>query len=441
MITTRKELFDQVWSSPMTKVAIDYGVTSTALKKTCTRHEIPTPERGYWAKLQHGKPVAGKPELASASSSHLDTVEIVGVVAPTLPAAVMEAQVAARARLGEHGNSGETQDLIEPPILTSTRRALAKAQPDQLGFVSIEGKGLASLKVAPASVERGLDFLSRLFTAAHAQGFSLQGGDEGIALIVDGERISFAVEEQSQKSPHVQTAEDRRQLAESQRWGWPDPRLRKYDHIPSGRLALLITVNPYGGLRRKFADGRSQEVEAMIPEILVNMVAHAALIKDNRRKAEEDQRRQVEAETRRRFQEAFASREKERETFVDAIHSQLVERAKLVAVLTHLDALALEKPDQLAEMASWVRRRLSMIDTLISAHALDLTARAAQVEFLEPLDLEGQGRVKYFSRFQTLRLWSSSNQESVATSQTAYEWTRADSDAESNRLDPKTGNN
>jgi hypothetical protein len=41
----------------MTKVAAEYGVTSTALKKTCNRHKIPTPERGYWAKLEHDKPV------------------------------------------------------------------------------------------------------------------------------------------------------------------------------------------------------------------------------------------------------------------------------------------------------------------------------------------------------------------------------------------------
>jgi hypothetical protein len=53
---SREELYEQVWSKPMTKVAADYGVTGTALKKTCDRHYIPTPERGYWAKLEYGNP-------------------------------------------------------------------------------------------------------------------------------------------------------------------------------------------------------------------------------------------------------------------------------------------------------------------------------------------------------------------------------------------------
>ena len=54
---SREELYEQVWARPMTKVAADYRVTGTALKKACDRHRIPTPERGYWPKLDNGKRV------------------------------------------------------------------------------------------------------------------------------------------------------------------------------------------------------------------------------------------------------------------------------------------------------------------------------------------------------------------------------------------------
>lgn len=59
---SREKLYTQVWSKPMTKVAADYGITGTALKKTCKRHQIPTPPLGYWAKVEHGKRVT-KPDL------------------------------------------------------------------------------------------------------------------------------------------------------------------------------------------------------------------------------------------------------------------------------------------------------------------------------------------------------------------------------------------
>jgi hypothetical protein len=424
MIITRKELHDQVWSRPMTKVAADYGVTSTALKKSCTRHEIPTPDRGYWAKLEHGKPVTAKTGLPPASAPHLETVEIVGVVTPKLPSAVIAAEAAARARMGQDGSSS-LQSISEPSILVPTRRAISKARPDQAGFASIEGKGLVRLTIAPVSLERSLSFIARLLTAAEAQGFVPHAGDDGLVLVVDGERIMFAVEEQIEKAPHVQTAEDKRQLAEHQRWGWPVPRLRKYDHLPSGRLALLINANPYGGLRRKFVDRRTKTLETMIPDILVSLAAHAALIRERRREAEEAHKRQLEAEARRRLQEAFESREKEREAFVNALHAQLLERAKLSSVLGHLDALPVEGADQLAGTRSWVKRRLAMIDALIGAGGLDLTARAAELDFSEPKDPEERGKVRYYSRFQDLQLWSRVGEDARATTQTPYEWANA----------------
>ncbi|MGN6159893.1 MAG: hypothetical protein ACTHNL_17495 [Devosia sp.] len=434
MNTTRTELYNQIWSRPMTKVAADYGVTSTALKKTCTRHEIPTPDRGYWAKLQYGKAVAAKPALPPASSPNLETVHIVGVIVPTLPQSVVEAENTARARLAPEADPS-LEDVPEPKILASTRRAISKALPDEAGFSSISGKDLVSLTVAAESVERSLAFLARLFASANGQGFAPRPGDDGLVMIVEGEQIAFAVEEQTEKTPHVQTAEDRRLLAEHERWGWA-PRVRKYDHVPSGRLALLINVNPYGGLRRKFADGRTQRLENMIPEILVNMAGHAALIQETRRKEEEDRRRRQEAETRRRLQEAFASRQKEREAFIDAIHSQLTNKAKFVAVLAYLETLEVDQADQVSVMIHWLKDRIGMIDALIGAHGLDLTVRNAEITFAEPEDPAVQGRVKYFSRFQDLRLWSPYTDEGVATSQTPYEWTLAQKATDQEQINP-----
>jgi hypothetical protein len=264
-----------------------------------------------------------------------------------------------------------------------------------------------------------------LLVAAEVQGFKAGGGEDGIGLVVDGEPVAFAIEEQTEKSAHVPTAEDARRLADRRRWGGPDPFVPKYDHSPSGRLAILVNANPYSGLRRKFADGRTQTLETMIPDILVNLAAHAALIRERRREAEEAHKRQLEAEARRRLQEAFASREKEREAFIDAVHTQLLERAKLVSVLSHLEALPVKREDQLAGMLDWVKRRIAMIDALIGAHGLDLTARATELDFREPKDLEDQGKVRYYSRFQGLRLWSPYDETGTATAQTPYEWTTA----------------
>ena len=56
-ITSRKQLYAQVWQQPLTHIARDLGISDVGLRKVCKRHAIPTPPAGHWAKLAHGKPV------------------------------------------------------------------------------------------------------------------------------------------------------------------------------------------------------------------------------------------------------------------------------------------------------------------------------------------------------------------------------------------------
>lgn len=51
----RKELYELVWSEPMKSLSVRFGISDVALKKTCARAAIPTPDRGYWAKREAGK--------------------------------------------------------------------------------------------------------------------------------------------------------------------------------------------------------------------------------------------------------------------------------------------------------------------------------------------------------------------------------------------------
>lgn len=52
----RTELYDAVWSTPLAFLAPQFGISDVGLKNTCRRLNIPVPPRGYWAKLQAGKP-------------------------------------------------------------------------------------------------------------------------------------------------------------------------------------------------------------------------------------------------------------------------------------------------------------------------------------------------------------------------------------------------
>src|SRR5437870_9424852 len=50
----REELYAQVWSEPMVRLAKRYGVSDVALAKVCRKLDIPVPPRGYWRRLETG---------------------------------------------------------------------------------------------------------------------------------------------------------------------------------------------------------------------------------------------------------------------------------------------------------------------------------------------------------------------------------------------------
>ncbi len=51
----RSDLYEKVWSVPMTRLAAELGISDVGLAKACRRHSIPVPPRGHWAKLKAGQ--------------------------------------------------------------------------------------------------------------------------------------------------------------------------------------------------------------------------------------------------------------------------------------------------------------------------------------------------------------------------------------------------
>lgn len=54
---TRIELYDLVWSKPVTHIAKEYGFSDNGIRKICKKHNIPLPKSGYWSKLKFNKEV------------------------------------------------------------------------------------------------------------------------------------------------------------------------------------------------------------------------------------------------------------------------------------------------------------------------------------------------------------------------------------------------
>ena len=445
---SRQELFERVWAQPVTKVAAEFGISDNGLRKICDRHDIPVPSRGYWAQVQSGRSFP-RPKLRPVRDPSLEEVLVVGVpVPPAVATAISEAKARVAAVVAEKPprrkaitvpvqpaedapdshdappapNAGGTP---EHPKLLPTRKALVREKPDEKGFVHAKGRGVVPATVAPASVERLLAWLSDFLHFAEGQGARFHRKDDQVSLIVDEEEIPFSVEEKADRTPHTPT---RAELAHKASRTWASPNWTpwpKYDHTPSGKLALVIEAYAAAGLRSTFGETATRRLSDMSGDILAAFIARAALMKENRRKAEIAQREAEAAQRRRERRKAFDQCEEQREKFVGLIADKLAERARLVAVLAHAEEASGEDRERLAAMAAWLRRRLAVVDALLSPTFLDISARYAKIDFDEARAAAAPRELGwYYPPAVELQLWAIDEANNKANGQSAYAWAR-----------------
>ena len=72
---TRKELYDLVWSTPVTKLLAEFDISNNTFKKLCEKYKIPLPEAGFWMKKEYGKPVNVIPFIESNDINDLIVLE------------------------------------------------------------------------------------------------------------------------------------------------------------------------------------------------------------------------------------------------------------------------------------------------------------------------------------------------------------------------------
>ncbi|MBO6946384.1 MAG: hypothetical protein JJ855_00275 [Rhodospirillales bacterium] len=309
---TREELFNEIWSRPMTKVAHDLGISDVALGKICDRHRIPRPGRGYWAKVAAG----GNPRKAhfrKIDDPTLNQVIFHGSPTRNLPEPVREAMNPATTSNGQSSAfPRSTGDEAEHhPFIARTISRLEKAKASESGLLSATGRHCFSVSVGRGSIERISGLLGNVVSLAVGAGYQLVEHEDGATFIVDHETVRLKVFEELDRFPHILT---RTEEAELRDWEleYGDrvhnrddicrifrPRIPEWDYSPSGRLRIVLNEGEhlYSGLRRTFGDGKKQRVEDLIGKVLEAFRIWAVAIKE--RRADDERRRLAWAEEAR----------------------------------------------------------------------------------------------------------------------------------------------
>ncbi|MFA5957671.1 MAG: hypothetical protein WC811_13960 [Hyphomicrobium sp.] len=284
---------------------------------------------------------------------------------------------------------------VEKPhhIVAATAKALRKEKSDEYGCVSATGMGLCGVIVHKDRVERTIIFLDALATALDADGLQLRPDEMRMKIVVGKDMVAFTLTEKTRREKHIPTEKEqelhKRQLAKRRRaanyknWDlymslphwepWPE-----YDTVYTGQLAFVIDCWARG-LRKTWADGRTQSVESMIEDIVTGLKIILANEKTERERREEDERQRGELARRRDLAKKRNEREERRITHLRGLVQLQREATDIKNWLASLpDTAAADIPTDLGRMIHWATARLADLEarTTINAAAAQLEGKA-----------------------------------------------------------------
>jgi hypothetical protein len=300
---SREDLYEKVWTSPLRKLAPQFGLSDVGLAKICKRHSIPLPGLGYWTRVQFGKHVKREP-LPQLEKTARNQIEI--VIQPT-PASAILKDVSSIVKVEPVQIQLSDTEPISHPLAIRTQKLLSHATKNERGLLIPKNGNVSHISVSDAALPRSLRILSGVLRVLEEQSFTIKWGTDGeskLCILAFDEELGLTISEKIDAVPHTLTEQE---LARQKRGQWIYP--PKWDYRSTGNLRLSIEGAPQG-IRHSWGDGAEQRVESCIGKFMASLpiVAEA-----RKRQREEQRRREQEWEERRRREQEEQARREERE--------------------------------------------------------------------------------------------------------------------------------
>lgn len=358
-VFTRAGLYALVWAEPMRTVARRYELSDVGLAKACARADVPVPERGYWAKLQHGKsvrqpPLPDRPDLP-------DSVTIAPPRPRQPPSPVAQAVI----------EETEPPAVVVPAELRRPHRivrAWLEENTRRRREVKREGWGTPPADFTAPVEERRLRIYAALFAALEAQGFTLKAErwpDAGATAEKDGEALEFRIYERHRRTMRTTTADERR---------WRTDRTEIQEMVSAGDLVLRIKTYTRNAIPEQFGEKKAP-LEAQLGAVVVGFEAAVVELKAWRRE-------RAEAAEQAHAAQMARLREAERRKLEAERLDRLLDEARAWRSATDLRAYveaaaasAVAERDGFGEWRRWALARAAALDPLASG-GIDLSTEA-----------------------------------------------------------------
>jgi hypothetical protein len=398
----REELYEEVWSVPLTQLCAKYGLSDNGLRKVCKRLNVPFPWRGYWAKVEAGHRVKKTPLPPSAERT---TTEFWRAPKRVKMVADDEDVVWLKEREAFEAEPAHAIEVIEKPrrwhaAIAPLKEALEqeareveasrKAQeqydkwpewrkqrgsgPDRMAWHWYERAGqlmpathhATVARLSLAQYRRGLAILNAVAVAGTKRGFEVtHDGKKGrVVLVGHGGSLELRMSEATEQETRKVKRYDGKM---------EDERYR----VPTGRLRVVVERG-YGKVWT-FEETAESQLEARLSAFFAGVWKQVVLCRQKTREQEERSRRDAAlaaeraAAARIEF-EAAARREaerKRREALVEEVTAWRRANEIRAYVGAVKEAAVLRGDVAMADWVEWALRVAGEMDPIRASPAPD----------------------------------------------------------------------
>ncbi|MFA6076398.1 MAG: hypothetical protein WCV63_11300 [Negativicutes bacterium] len=369
-------LYEEVWEQPVVAVAIKYGVSNVAIHKICKTLNIPTPPRGYWARVRAGAKLEKAPlpktkvALEVLGSRTFEGVKAVNALLPKLNFLTESERsrvlLAARSINMSAKNVRVHKKIVAyKSVIKEWNEKDRKPEMAQRKFGNFSRRlPFMAGVISKESLPRVYRILSVLFCQLEKLGCSV---NDDLSLQIRNEHVSFEIEEAQDKVKHVITKQETQAMLlyedAKQRYRWAaKPQIRQYDYIFNGRLRIKIRQGRY------FRETDSVNVESRLCDMLIELYEKSEEVRSAREKQEEDARNQAEKARLREERRERYNREVER---IRALENASLDfetadriRAYVKAVVTSRGQNGLD--DETAVWVDWAMKKADWFDPIVA---------------------------------------------------------------------------
>lgn len=364
MKLTRKELYDLVWSEPMTTVCKRFGITDNGLRKHCKSMNIPTPPIGYWAKIQSQKVVTKIP-LPSNYSGNKQTVDLKEVdpndVVVDLEPPVNKQGDLEKSLLSENPDWFRVPEVLyaKDALIIDTKEKLRNTYESANNNIYLKNnpykskiKETLDVYVASVSIDRALSIFSTLINAMNKRGHSLRIDAEKTYFVVNEEEFRVNITERKKQNPNSSNPRD------------------NYNNIFSGELHFNIFYH-YGYWEKStcYKDTTYTKLEDKIVAIIACCEIKSEEIKEKRIEDEKERiRREEEDRKREEFKAKQKSELKEFQNLLimaERLHKANILRNYIYTYEEYLQKMEITDEEMLQKI-EWAKGKADWLDPFIS---------------------------------------------------------------------------